>query len=66
MRQCSPDAGVASRLGAVVFIHRFGALLNPYLHYHCIVLDGVFDAAAEGGVVFHPACGLDATAIGEV
>ena len=66
MRQCSPDAGAASRLGAVVFIHRFGALFNPHLHCHCIVVDGVFDAAAEGSAVFHPAGGLDATTIGEV
>ncbi len=66
MRQCSPGASAASRLGAVVFIHRFGALLNTHLHYHCVVLDGVFDADAEGGVAFHPASGLDATAIGEV
>jgi hypothetical protein len=29
----------------------FGALLNTHLHYHCIVVDGIF---------------LDATAIGEV
>ncbi len=66
LRQCSPGASAASRLGAVVFIHRFGALLNTHFHYHCIVVDGVFDADAEGGVVFHPASGLDATVIGEV
>ena len=66
LRQCSPDASAASRFGAVVFIHRFGALLNTHLHYHCIVVDGVFDAGAGGGAVFHPASGLDATAIGEV
>ena len=66
LRQCSPDAGAASRLGAVVFIHYFGALLNTHLHYHCIVVDGVFDAAAEGGAVFHAASGLDDAVIGEV
>ncbi len=66
MRQCSPDASAASRLGAVVFIHRFGALLNPHLHYHCIVVDGVFDADAEGGAIFHPASGVDESVIGEV
>ncbi len=66
LRQCSPGASATSRLGAVVFIHRFGALLNTHLHYHCVVIDGVFDADTEGGVVFHPASGLDATAIGEV
>ena len=36
-------AGAASRLAAVVFIHRFGALLNTHLHFHCIVVDGTFD-----------------------
>ncbi len=61
-----PRCRCRSRLGAVVFIHRFGALLNTHFHYHYIVVDGVFDADAEGGVVFHPASGLDATAIGEV
>ena len=66
LRQRSPGAGAASRLGAVVFIHRFGALLNTHLHFHCVVVDGVFDADAGGGVVFHPASGLDAPVIGEV
>jgi len=50
----------------VIFIHRFGALLNTHLHFHCIVVDGVFEADAEGGAAFHPASGLDAAAIGEV
>jgi len=66
LRQHSPGASAASRLGAVIFIHRFGALLNTHLHFHCIVIDGVFDAVANGGVAFHPAAGLDASAIGEV
>jgi hypothetical protein len=66
LRQHSPGASASSRLGAVVFIHRFGALLNPHLHYHCIVVDGVFDADAEGGAIFHPASGLDASVTGEV
>ena len=50
----------------MVFIHRFGALLNTHLHYHCIVVNGMFDADAEVGAVFHPASGLDASVIGEV
>jgi len=50
----------------VVFIHRFGALLNTHLHFHCVVVDGVLEADAGGGVTFHPADGLDASAIGEV
>ena len=66
LRQCSPGAGRESRLGAVAFIHRFGALLNPHLHFHCIVVDGVFDAAVGGGVVFHPVTALETQAIAEV
>lgn len=66
LRQHSPGASATSRLGAVIFIHRFGALLNTHLHFHCIVVDGVFEGDAEGGAVFHPASGLDAPAIGEV
>jgi len=66
LRQHSAGASSASRLGAVVFIHRFGALRGTHLHFHCVVVDGVFEADAGGGVTFHPADGLDASAIGEV
>jgi len=41
LRQGLVDAG-RTRLGAVVFIHRFGALLNAHLHFHVVVIDGVF------------------------
>ena len=41
-------------------------MLNTHLHFHCIVIDGVFDAAVAGGVSFHPASGLDAQLIGAV
>jgi GTP cyclohydrolase III len=50
----------------VAFIHRFGSSLNAHLHFHCVVIDGVFDAAAAGAVIFHAATGLDATAIAQV
>ena len=70
MEQClrthSSGSGHPARLGAVAFIHRFGSSLNAHLHFHCVVIDGVFDSAAAGGVVFHPATGLDATAIAQV
>jgi molybdopterin synthase catalytic subunit len=32
LREWSRGASAKSRLGAVVFIHRFGALLNAHLH----------------------------------
>jgi hypothetical protein len=65
LRAHSPGASPAARLGAVAFIHRFGATLNAHLHFHCVVVDGVFEPAA-GGIVFHAASGLDATAITRV
>jgi hypothetical protein len=65
LRAHSPGSGPAARLGAVAFIHRFGSTLNPHLHFHCAVIEGVFEPAA-GGVVFHAATGLDATAITQV
>jgi hypothetical protein len=46
----------------VAFIHRFGSSLNAHIDFHCVVIDGVFDAAA-GGVIFHVATELDANAI---
>jgi len=42
MRPGLVEADGQGRLGAVVFIHRFGALLNAHLHFHVIVIDGVF------------------------
>jgi hypothetical protein len=62
LRQASPGASAQSRLGAVVLIHRFGTLLNPYLHFHCVV-DCLFDVDASGAEVFHEARGLDPSAI---
>ena len=63
LRQTSPGANAKSRLGGIVFIHRFGALLNPHLHFHCVVVEGVFEADASGAVMFHEASGLDASAV---
>jgi hypothetical protein len=63
LRAHSPDSGPAARLGAVAFIHRFGSTLNPHLHFHCVVIDGVFEPAPADGVVFHAATGLDANTL---
>jgi len=52
LRQHGPGLSAASRLGAVVFIHRFGALRGTHLHFHCVVVDGVFEADATGGAFF--------------
>jgi len=63
LRAHSPGSGPAARRGAVAFIHRFGSRLNAHLHFHCVVIDGVFDAAATGGIIFTAATGVDANAI---
>jgi hypothetical protein len=59
LRAHSPGRSAAARLGAVVFIHHFGSLLNAHLCFHCCIVDGVFEpaGAADGAarVVFHEA-----------
>ena len=59
LRTHSPSAGPAARLGAVAFIRRFGSTLNPQLHLHGGVIDGVLDSAAAGRVIFHAAAGRE-------
>ena len=69
MRATCPVAqGSMSRIGAVAFIHRFGALLNPHLHFHCVVVDGVFEAGteAEMPVRFHEMPALDAQQLADI
>jgi Putative transposase/Transposase zinc-binding domain len=66
LRTHSPGSGSSARFGAVTFIHRFGSTLNLHLHFHCVVIDGVFAPAPAGGVVFHAAAGLDENAIAQV
>ncbi len=66
LRAHSAGAGPAARLGAVAFIHRFGSRLNAHLHFHCVVIDGVFEPAAANAVTFHAATGLEAHAIAQL
>jgi hypothetical protein len=62
------NAGSHARFGAVSFIHRFGASLNRHVHYHCRVIDGVFEpvedaAAVPQSVRFRPAAELTPEAV---
>jgi hypothetical protein len=34
-----------------------GSTFNLHLHFHCAVIDGVFDSAAGGRVIFRAATG---------
>ena len=55
LRRSCPEASARARFGAVSLVHRFGASLNRHLHYHCCILDGVFDPIEEGAVQFRQA-----------
>jgi hypothetical protein len=48
LREHAPDSNEKARLGAVSFVHRFGSALNDHLHFHCCVVDGVFEPGPEG------------------
>ena len=44
-RTWAKSAGyTGAQTGAVSFVHRFGSSLNLHIHFHVIVLDGVYDA----------------------
>jgi hypothetical protein len=43
------------RIGSVTVMQRAGSGLNVNLHFHTLVLDGVFTEAAGGALAFHPA-----------
>jgi hypothetical protein len=54
------------RIGAVAFIYRSGALLNRHVHFHCVVVEGVFESDASGGAHFHEAHALGPEVVGEI
>ncbi len=47
-----PDSKI--KLGGVSFIHRFGALLNVHLHFHCVVIEGLFIADTKDQLRYQP------------
>lgn len=50
--------GIAGgQTGMVTALQRAGGALNANLHFHTLVLDGVFTEAPEGALTFHPAPG---------
>jgi hypothetical protein len=66
LRRSSPGASARARFGAVSLVHRFGAALNRHLHYHCCILDGVFEPPATGGVQFRQAAALTPDAVATI
>jgi hypothetical protein len=64
LRSHSAGASARGRTGGVVFIHRFGAMLNVHLHLHCCVIDGLIESEGEG-IGFRPAV-VDTETIAQV
>lgn len=65
LRNASLGAPPDARFGGVSFVQRFGASLNPHLHFHTCLVDGVFSA---DGTVEQESVALrfhEATALGE-
>jgi len=54
------------RLGGTSFIHRFGASLNVHLHFHCVVIEGLFNADPNGDLRFQSITGITDKDIHEV
>lgn len=67
LQQRATWRGVADgRSGAVMVIQRFGGALNLNLHFHALVLDGVFTRAGEDPLVFHETPRLTTLDVAEV
>lgn len=61
------DTGVeGTRGGTVVVIQRFGGALNLNVHFHALVLDGVFASGDAADPEFHPTRRLTALDVAEV
>ncbi len=53
-RACGIVSGEA-HCGAVTFVQRFGSSLNLNVHFHVVVLDGLYTRDPQGRLGFHPA-----------
>jgi hypothetical protein len=53
-----PSCGSAAHTGAVTFVQRFGGTLNLHVHFHAVVLDGVYFESRPGAEpIFLGVCG---------
>ncbi len=67
LREGARDVGVEDgRGGGVVVIQRFGGSLNLNVHFHALILDGVFARRPDGSTPFHPTRGLSLIDVDEV
>jgi hypothetical protein len=54
-RQAKRQGLAGGETGMVTSVQRFGGALNLHVHFHTLVLDGVFVHQADDTLVFHPA-----------
>src|SRR5436190_14060478 len=54
-RQARRQGLASGETGMVTSVQRFGGALNMHLHFHTLVLDGVFVREPDGTLRFHPA-----------
>jgi hypothetical protein len=54
-RQAKRRGLTGGETGMVTSVQRFGGSLNLHVHFHTLVLDGVFVADGDGALRFHPA-----------
>ena len=67
LKERSPGASATAQIGAVAFIHHFGASLNEHTHFHICVIDGVFAGAQDDSpIAFFAAEPMDAPTVAAV
>src|SRR2546427_1856564 len=54
-RQARRQGVAGGETGMVTSVQRFGGAVNVHLHFHTLVLDGVFVREPDGTLRFHPA-----------
>jgi len=54
-RQARRQGLASGETGMVTSVQRFGGAVNLHVHFHTLVLDGVFVRDADGALGFHPA-----------
>jgi hypothetical protein len=58
LRSTCPNAPPEARPGALSFIQRFGSFLNPHIHYHLCLTDGLFHLTPSKKLHFYETYGL--------
>lgn len=47
------DAENPIKIAGVIFIHRFGSSLNAHVHFHCVIIEGIFVKESDSQIPFH-------------